>query len=770
MKRLLTLALACWWALAFGAPQSVTQPTHITIVASSDPTVGVLPTYNDAFANWQNAGLLKTGGIPNRTTQCGATVNPTGIVPPAANDDVVVIDNAITACTAGQFVLLAAGATASFTGSISGTALTITSGSGETVGQIVGGNGVLPGTMIMSGSGNSWVVNMTQTVASTAMSSTTPFNLDQSEYIHLNKGVSIRGSGSCTRPFQPYCPTVINVYNGSLADWSISPTTDGQNCGVTSATSSICNSPAGVILMSPSGNFNWAWAGCNFGVTPTGCGTTLAADAAQGTTTIQIAAQTHISVGMWVLIDENPQVVSTTNPTGGAAIQASSDFLSSSGSPATLRLAGGDFPTAYSYNPNRLNEELHLVTGLGPGPCPGTNCTITFDDPLTLAFRQSGSHNAQVYWPTVQSSATTANPFLNGAGVENLTITRSANGGISSTFCAGCWVKGVEVGGWTNGAVDEVYAARNQVEGNYFHDCYDCENNGTEYPIGISQATTETYVVNNIVLRGGKGMVGRAANTAVVAYNYVDDTFYQSASIGDYWQDMGVNGSHYAGTHHFLFEGNFGDNCDNDETHGNAIYHVYFRNWCAGVRTPFTDPSQGKLVNDPTGSCWGNQAVAMGCAPLRAAGPMAFDYWTAYAGNVLGTSGVTTTGNGWVYQNSTEGNPAIWKSGWTGSEWPGPDTNLTTAVSPNWIFRHRNFDYVRNALDSTTGFSTTLPNSFYLGAAPPFFTGTNCAYPWPWINSSGTPPILTPTGTGCTATDGLPAKARWDAGTPFVQP
>ena len=28
---------------------------------------------------------------------------------------------------------------------------------------------------------------------------------------------------------------------------------------------------------------------------------------------------------------------------------------------------------------------------------PGDGCTLTFDDPLTIAFRQSGSHNAQVY-------------------------------------------------------------------------------------------------------------------------------------------------------------------------------------------------------------------------------------------------------------------------------------------------------------------------------------------------------------------------------------
>jgi hypothetical protein len=61
---------------------------------------------------------------------------------------------------------------ATFTGSISGTALTVSSGSGIVAGQTlldVAGN-VLPGTTIVSGSGTSWVVSISQTVASESMS------------------------------------------------------------------------------------------------------------------------------------------------------------------------------------------------------------------------------------------------------------------------------------------------------------------------------------------------------------------------------------------------------------------------------------------------------------------------------------------------------------------------------------------------------------------------------------------------------------------------
>ena len=600
--------------------------------------------------------------------------------------------------------------------------------------------------------------------------------------------MTLRGTGACTNASSPYCQTVINVHNGAIADWAISATATNANCGVTAASTSACSAATGVILMSPSGNYNWGWGGCNLGTTPTSCGSALAADVAQGATTVQVANTSNFSVGMWVLIDEQPAPVSTTNPTGGANLSASAEFLSASGAPATMRLAIIDTVDSYSMAPSRLNQELHVIKAIGPGPCPGAGCTLTFSDPLTLAYRQSGSHDARVFWPTVQGTA--ANPFLQYAGVENLTILKPANGGIEIEFCAYCWVKHVEVGGWIAGAVNVVYSARSQIESNYFHDCYDCENNGNEYPIGIDSGSTETLVDDNIIVRSGKGMVGRGANTAVVAYNYQDETFYMQAVIGDYWEDMGVNGSHFGGTHHFLFEGNWGDNCDGDETHGNAIYHVFFRNHCTGIRTTFVDPSQGKTVNDATNTAWGSgggsSPPATAPGPLRAAGPMAFNYWYAYVGNVLGLSGVTTAANGWVYKGAFDGggsggglaqNKAIWMSGWVGGEWPNADPNLTGSAN-SWIFRHGNFDYVGGGpagcgtlgsgevcWDANTS-DRTLPSSFYLSSAPAFFQPGGCTYPWPWVTPTGSTPIQTNSCGG----SGLPAQARYNNGTPFVQP
>ena len=688
----------------------------------SDPTSGVLPSYDDAYANWKNAGLLSVGGIPHRTTVC-ATVNPKG----GGADDLTDIQNAINNCPAGEVVQLGAGT----------------------------------------------------------------FTISMSEYINLSRSITLRGSGRCTNSSSPYCPTVINVYNGLLA-WT------GGRCGTSTSQEVACvSSPA--IQVEPAAMvnyFDYGWSKCgHMSVASTSCGAVaLATDAAQGQTTIQVSSTSSFSAGMWVLIDEASGAVWQHDPVGPnlyGEVWAASDWLSTSGSPATGRVqwalyenGSGDFGSGqYPYTAgsagcwqsfcDRPTAEIHLVKSIGPGPCPGTNCTLTFDDPLTIAFRESNRHNAYVYFPAHQNGAPMS--LLQYAGVENLTIERPTNGGVNFLFCAYCWTKNVEVVGWAGGGVNFNYAVRNEMARTFVNHCGNSVNDGAEYPIGVDDAATEIYIVNSITRGCGKGMVGKTAAGSVVAYNYMDDTMYDSDSgIGDYWVDMGVNGSHYAGTHHMLFEGNWGDNLDNDDTHGNAVYHTYFRNWGTALRTPFTDPSLGKRVDDaskigyacgttgPSG-CWSDPP-----AVLHAAGPMMHDYWFAYVGNVLGTSGVTTSANGWNYLGNESGNDHIWMTGWNSdaANTTKTDPNLTASIGA-FIFRHGNYDYVDGKIvDWTSGYSQALPNSFYLSSAPEFFEAGTCKYPWPWVTPARSSPIQTNSCGG----SGLPAKARYDAGTPFVRP
>jgi hypothetical protein len=130
-------------------------------------------------------------------------------------------------------------------------------------------------------------------------------------------------------------------------------------------------------------------------------------------------------------------------------------MYNTAGTNAVMRFEGGDGGSPYSFAPNRVNAELHVISAIG------TN-TLTFDDPVTFAFRQSGGHDARVYWPTIQGS--TSNPFLQKALIENLSITKAPNGGIQFEFCYLCGAKNIECEVWIAGCVDVSYTLRNQIE------------------------------------------------------------------------------------------------------------------------------------------------------------------------------------------------------------------------------------------------------------------------------------------------------------------
>lgn len=67
-----------------------------------------------------------------------------------------------------------------------------------------------------------------------------------------------------------------------------------------------------------------------------------------------------------------------------------------------------------------------------------------------------------------------------------------------------------------------------------------------------------------------------------------------------------------------------------------------------------------------------------------------------------------------------------------------------------------NYDYkTRSVKWASTDQKHKLPKSLFLTAAPAFFAG----YTWPWVDS-----------TGATKLHTLPAKARYDSGTPFKRP
>ncbi|HUB53319.1 MAG TPA: hypothetical protein VL986_14285, partial [Terracidiphilus sp.] len=391
--------------------------------AGSDPTTGLLPAYDDTYANWKNAGLALVGGIPNRTTIC-ATVNPLG----GGQDDYTNIQNAINNCPAGEVVQLAAGA----------------------------------------------------------------FSIKLADMpIQIGKGISLRGTGACAGSSSPYCQTSISVIDGALAY-------TGGMCGTSTSSEVACpNGGQPEVLIAPVlPDYNYSWETCgNIGATVgTGCGATpLAADAAQGQTTIQVTGTSGFTVGSWVLIDEASGAGWVADPmnqwTGNGSVWAASDWLNTSGSPATGRVLWAkaqdnswDFDSGqYPYQAStpgcwwsycdRPTAELHKIASIGAGPCPGANCTLTFDDPLTIAFRESGGHNAQVYANLYGNNSGGGSPIsmLQGAGVENISLLRAPEGGLEMELCVNCWVKNTEVGDWYGGGISMQYSARSELNTVYVH-------------------------------------------------------------------------------------------------------------------------------------------------------------------------------------------------------------------------------------------------------------------------------------------------------------
>jgi hypothetical protein len=473
------------------------------------------------------------------------------------------------------------------------------------------------------------------------------------------------------------------------------------------------------------------WSNYSSGSTP------LTVDGVQGATSVQVQNAAGFAIGQIVMVDEASGASWQPDRIWpGRQIWASPDYrvVWTKHNPPT---AGDDFDAnTYPYTSgsaacwfsdcDRPTNEMHQITAISGN-------TITFDTPLTVPYRVS--HQAMLYyWKTSQ--------FTWNAGIENLTAEYGDDGNIEFYGCAYCWAKDVESTLWLGAGFDIAASFRVQLEGVYIHDGVWPVPGGGGYNISLSWWSSEILIENSISLLTNKVMVDRSAGAgSVVAYNYMDDGYVNGQGS---WVEIGLNASHMVGAHHVLFEGNYGFNIDSDQTHGNSTYLTFFRNYVSGFRRPFT-ALDGTHIDDTT-RC---------CGPLRAAAAHAYAYWFSFIGNVLGTPGQM---NGWVYDaigglNAFPPN-GIWMLGYHDVAPQGYDPHVAETT-----IRNGNFDYLTNqvhwAAEDTTH---ALPNSLYLSQKPPFFNAGR-GYAWPWVNPMGSQQLYA-----------LPAKARYEAGTPFTQP
>jgi hypothetical protein len=580
------------------------------------------------------------------------------------------------------------------------------------------------------------------------------FNVSGGTPLFINKGITLRGAGAGV--------TIITKTDGAaprtttVANYCTDGTVFAPNaaCDNTPVNYSASDVPLLIVGNNQYGNHTYTT-------------NSLTVDAAQGATTLTLANTTGLAVNQFILIDELSGASYQTGYSTSGQVWAGDRITYNMHNPQASGddNTGGSTPVPYvtGVQPNGVYDYAPAVTG---GYAPGVTVwfsrydratceirqitaiagnVVTISKPLSISFRVS--HTAQVM-PFVGNNA-----FVSNVGIENLTLSRGAGGDFFGgcllfNWTAYCWAKAIEVTLWKGHGVAFNASYLCELRDSYIHTGACPTNAGNGYAITFQMGSSDCLVENCISIDTCKVMLGRAAGGGnVAAYNYMDNVFgaVSNDSTGyENFQEVGLSASHFCGPHHFLYEGNYACNFDEDFTHGNTGYATVLRNVLTGVRRSFADTVSG------------------GYGGMRCAGLMAYSINHSFVGNILGKSGTTTSANGWVYTDPSMGcdvngsncvsntssgfsNTDIWKIGWD-NRWNGSEpTALSTMI------RDGNYDYLTNSQRwHNTPSAPSIPNSWYLTTAPAFF-GSN---PWPWVNPSN----------GVQNT--LPAKVRYDSGNP----
>jgi len=461
--------------------------------------------------------------------------------------------------------------------------------------------------------------------------------------------------------------------------------------------------------------------------------TVLTADVPHGGTSVQVKSTKGFAVGQVVLLDETSGAGWQPDVEGLGQIWASPDYrvVWQKHNPSQQYIddfAADEYPyqqgTAGCWfsNCDRPTAEMHRIAAISGN-------TITFDSPATISYRTS--HNAQLYYYQT--------PLTEQASLEQLTVEHGDDDNIEFAWCAYCWASNVESTLWLGAGFSISNSFRVELNAFYAHKAVWPVPGGGGYNISLANGSSEILIWNGISVLGNKVMVGRSSGAgSVTAYNYMDMGFIGGNGA---WQEAGLNNSHMVGSHHMLFEGNYAFNADSDQTHGNAIYNTFFRNYTTGFRAKFKDYLGGGVVDDI------HQQDSNG--PLRAASAHTYSYWNNFVGNVFG---VPHRMDGFIYGDEILSNgdwpPQILMMGWADQPNQVYDPNViaTNLVDGNYDYKTRSVHWA--------GSKHKLPDSLFLTEAPAFFAG----FAWPWVDSAGPTKVAT-----------LPAKARYDASAPSAR-
>lgn len=397
----------------------------------------------------------------------------------------------------------------------------------------------------------------------------------------------------------------------------------------------------------------------------------------------------------------------------------------------------------------RSVASVHQVTAVN-----GT--TISFDPPTRIAYSYYAADGKTQLKPQVWRVSRRGSNGLWWFGLEKMSIAGPHNGAIVYHAGAFDWIYDVETDGSANGGITDDHIRfehqfRSEVRRVYSHHTAGGPvSGGANYGINLNAATSESLVIDSIVMYMNKLIQTNACGPGnVIAYNYVDNT----SANGGAWMDGAINGSHQSFSHHLLVEGNWSANIGCDTTHGVSGFMAFLRNYAHGRSTNYNNTSNQRAANSDG---WQREMAFMGNVLSTASGGVYEETKAASGKFTVWSIGQNVWGAGDDYDAQTTLPPKN-SMQYSGTVWDARQATFTTKAKDK-LWRHGNWDSVHGSIfDWDAAFPAhVVAPSFFLTSAPSFF-GAN---PWPWINSTGA------SASQRVAT--LPAKSRFDAGTPFA--
>ena len=473
--------------------------------------------------------------------------------------------------------------------------------------------------------------------------------------------------------------------------------------------------------------------------------TDLAADAAKESSTLTLTKNPGLVVGEIIHVDETyDSALTYYNPT-----QQSGDFQGWG--------EGRKGPQADS-RPIGQAVEIASISGN----------TLTLTTKLHTAFRTS--HKARI---ARLADGTTVKQPVRKSGIEDLALTNGGGGdeggNVRFFATAYCWAKHIESSKSTGASAAFDGAFRSEVRDSYLHTTADPNPGGGGYGMVFDSYTADSLAENNISWNFNKVTVMRSSGGGnVIGYNYMEDGYGSGYPT---IVEVGANGSHMAGSHYELFEGNQAFNWDTDSFWGNQIYFTVFRNHLTtlrrSIRPGTADGVEVKLTDEIN---------------RRGIGLTIHQWWHSFVGNVIGYPDgyLQNIAIGFAYPSTFSAAPQgttfryewlgggfsnddkylpMWQLGYDGNNWlptPDPDVQQRTLRDANYDFGTKSVRWHGIGGSGNGGPPSTdkpIAPSLYAPSKPAFF-GAN---PWPWVDGS----------TGAAPLPGaLPARTRFDKGTP----